>query len=221
MHFFDAAAALLGGPASSVQAMGAARPDGDAAGVTDLVVATAAYSGGALATFAHGFSHPSRAERQLMRIDFGTAEARVHGWIPVIAELDVWTDDSGVELALQLPDRLDELLGVPGLRLTGIEKVDVSVTRDAAPAAARGRGHDRVLPHHVSITVDLGGAEAKQHVYAESVRAAMHDFASCISGGGRPVADVDSGWAAVATAVAGTEAMRTRTTVAVPQLSTS
>jgi len=221
VHFFDAAAALLNSAAATVQAMGATRPDGDAAGVKDLVVATAAHAGGALATFAHGFNHPDRCERQLLHIDFGTAEARVDGWIPIAAELDVWTGDAGVELALQLPNRVGQLLGVPGYRPTGTEKVDVSVTRDAAPAAARGRGHDRVLPHHVSITVDIGGAKAKQHVYAESVRAAMHDLAQCISSDGRPVADLESGWAAVATAVAGTEAMRTGRTVQVPQLSNS
>jgi predicted dehydrogenase len=221
VHFFDAAAALVGGPAQRIQAMGAVRPHGDAAGVTDLVVATAAHSDGALATFAHGFSHPHRCERQLMRLDFGTAEARLYGWIPVTAELDMWTDDAGVAAARRLPERAADLLAVPGYRLTGAERVEVAVSANAAPAAARGRGRTRTVPHHVSVRVDLGGAAAKQRVYAESVRAAMSDLAGCVTGGGVPVAGVDSGWAAVATALAGEEAIRTGATAEIGLISVS
>jgi predicted dehydrogenase len=219
VHFFDAAAALLGGPALRVQAMGAVRPHGDAAGVIDLAVATAAYPDGALATFAHGFSHPRRCERQLMRIDFGTAEARVHGWIPVSAELDLWTDDAGAAAARQLPARGADLLAVPGYRLTGGERISVNVATDAAPTAARGRGHDHHLPHHVAIQVDLGGAAAKQRVYAESIRAAVADLATCVTHGGPPVATGDSGWASVATACAADQSIHTGTTVQIAQIS--
>jgi predicted dehydrogenase len=215
VHFFDAACALLGGPALRVQAMGAVRPNGDAAGVTDLVVATAAYSGGALATFAHGFSHPRRCERQLMRLDFGTAEARVYGWIPVTAELDLWTDDAGAAAVTEVSED-GALFAVPGYRPTADEHITVKVTTDAGSAPARGRGRDRRLPHHVSVVADLGGAAAKQRVYAESVRAAMADLANCAIDGGCPVANVDCGWASVATACAGEESMSTGKTVDIP-----
>ncbi len=213
VHFFDAAAALLGGPALRVQAMGAVRTHGDAAGVTDLAVATAVYPGGALATFAHGFSHPRRCERQLLRLDFGTAEARVYGWIPVTAEVDIWTDDAGLAAVRRLPEDCADRLAVAGYRLTGDEQITVDVATDARSAAARGRGHHRDLPHHVSMSANLGGAVAKQRVYAESVRAAVTDLAKCATEGGSPVANVDCGWVSVATACAAEESMRTGMTV--------
>jgi predicted dehydrogenase len=220
VHFFDAASALLGGPPLRVQAMGAVRPDGDAAGATDLAVATAAYPCGALATFAHGFSHPRRCERQLLRVDLGTAEARLSGWIPVSVALDMWTDDTGVTALRRLANERSDALALPGFRLTGDERITVRVATDAGPPAARGRGRDRVLPHHVSMDVDLGGAAAKQRVYAESVRAAVTDLARCAAGSGTPVADVDCGWASVATACAAEQSMHTATTVAIPMSET-
>ena len=40
-----------------------------------------------MATHTHSFTHAHRAERQLMRLDYGFAEARVTGWIPVLLAL--------------------------------------------------------------------------------------------------------------------------------------
>lgn len=67
VHFFDAAAMLLATPPCRVQAISGRRPDGR----TDSVVCTVEHDEGVLASYAHGFSHPHRAERQLMRLDFG------------------------------------------------------------------------------------------------------------------------------------------------------
>ena len=115
VHFFDAAAMLIATGARRVQAIASARPDGR----TDRVVCTVAHDGGALATHAHAFTHAHRAERQLMRLDFGLAEARVHGWIPVRADIDAWVDDRGAAGFAALPGRLAELLEVPGVRPSG------------------------------------------------------------------------------------------------------
>ncbi len=78
MHFFDAAHLLAGTLPEAVQAMSAAREDG----TVDLVSATTRHPGGLLAGFTHGFSHADRCERQLMRLDHGTAEVRVDGLDP-------------------------------------------------------------------------------------------------------------------------------------------
>ncbi|MGN9779695.1 Gfo/Idh/MocA family protein [Micromonospora sp. H33] len=210
VHFFDAADALVGSIPQSVQGMLGHRPGSD---LVDLAVATTRYPDGAVATFAHGFSHAHRCERQLLRIDFGTAEARVAGWIPVHATVDLWTDDAGAALVETLPARAGELLAVDGHRLADRAAVEVAVRRHAGPAHARDRGHERWLPHHCRITVDLGGEAAKPYVYAESVRAAMHDLVRCVRTGHRPAAGVTEGATAVTVAAAARRAAREEHTV--------
>ncbi len=180
VHFFDAAAMLIGAPARRVQAIGTTRADGR----TDTVVCTVAHAGGALATHAHGFSHAHRAERQLMRLDYGLAEARVHGWIPLRAELDIWTDR--VDAFERIADDGGDLLAVPGIPASGHERVDVRVERDVAPADTRARGVPRRAPHHVTVRIDLGGPERKQAVYRDSVAAALLDLARCAQTGSDP-----------------------------------
>lgn len=210
VHFFDAVNALIGAPPEAVQGMVGRRPGTD---LVDLAVATTQHPDGALATFAHGFSHAHRCERQLMRIDFGVAEARISGWIPVHAALDLWTDDSGAALVQGLPARAGELLVVDGHRLASRATIEVTVQRNAGPEAARERGREHRLPHHCRVTIDLGGEAAKQHVYAESVRAAMVDFVRCIRTGERPAAGVAEGAAAVSVAVAARRSAREDRTI--------
>jgi predicted dehydrogenase len=210
VHFFDAAHALIGSLPEAVQAMVGPRPGG---AMVDLAVATTRHSGGVLATFAHGFSHAHRCERQLMRIDFGAAESRITGWIPVHAAIDVWTDDEGAALADRLPGHTRELLAVAGHRLDDQARVEVAVERDAGPERARARGLTRHLPHRARISIDLGGEAAKQRVYAESVRAAMADLVRCARTGARPVAGPDEGRAAVVVAAAARRSARQERTV--------
>jgi len=199
VHFFDAASLLLSAPARSVQAIGRTRPDGP----TDTVACTVAHADGALARYAHGFSHAHRAERQLLRLDCGLAEVRVHGWIPLRADLDLWTDR---------PDEVEqldaaELFEMPGFRLSGTEELAVRVTRDAAAASARARGVEHRAPHHVTVRLDLGWPERKQQVYAECARAALHDFARSARTGATPRAGIDAGLRAVELAAAATRAL--------------
>lgn len=201
VHFFDAAAMLIGSRAEEVQAMSSARPDGR----TDLVVCTVAHAGGALATHAHGFSHALRAERQLMRVDYGLAEARIHGWIPLRAEVRLWTDR--VEAFEQLRGRAAELLAVPGVRPCATDDVTITIERDAAPPATIARGVPRTAPHRVDLHIDLGFPGAKDRVYRESVRAALLDLATCARTGALPRADIAAGSAAVHVASAGTRAL--------------
>jgi predicted dehydrogenase len=202
VHFFDAAHLLMGSVPDAVQAMTARRPGSD---LVDLAVATTRHPGGALATFAHSFTHSHRCERQVMRLDFGAAEARISGWIPVHALLDVWTHDTGVAEVEGLPDRAADLLHVDGHRLDGRAAIRVSVRRHAGPAAARGRGLALTIPHRACVEIDLGGEPAKPRVYAESVRAAMADLARCASSGAAPAAGSVEGWASVVVAAAARE----------------
>jgi predicted dehydrogenase len=197
VHFFDAATMLLGRPATAVQAVAAHRQDGR----VDLVSANVLHGPDVLATHTHGFTHAHRCERQLMRIDYGTAEARVEGWIPVHAVLDLWTDDAGVDRAQRLPA---DLMNVDGFRLPATTAIEIEVARNAGDPFARGRGAELLIPHHVLLTLTLGGAAAKPVAYAESVRAAMADLVRSVRTGSRPFSGVDEGAAAVAQALAAT-----------------
>lgn len=195
VHFFDAAAMLIQAPAHQVQAIGARRPDGR----TDTVVCTVVHTSGAMASHAHAFTHPHRAERQLMRLDYGAAEARVHGWIPLHADLDAWTDEPAADAFEQLPDRIAQLLDVPGVRPTGQEQITVTIDRDAAPGTAH--------PHHVIVHIRLDGPDGKERVYRECVRAALLDLAICARTGATPRADFNAARAAVHVAAAGSRAL--------------
>ena len=73
-------------------------------------------------------------------------------------------------------------------------------------------------PHHVTARIELGGADAKQRVYAESVRAALLDLAHCARTGQRPRADVACAHAAVLVAAAGSRALRDGRTHHLPAL---
>jgi predicted dehydrogenase len=212
VHFFDAATLLLGCAADSVAAVSARRPGGP----VDMVSATCTHGEGVLSTHTHSFTHAHRCERQLMRIDHGAAEVRVEGWIPVEAVVDAWTDDAGLRAAEELPGRAAELLAVDGYRLDQRCGVDVSVRRHAGEGAARGRGSQLHLPHHVRVTLTLGGPEAKPVAYAESVRAALSDLTTCIRTGASPFSGVREGAAAVAVAAAATRSASEQCHVSVP-----
>ncbi len=189
-------------------AIGGRRPDGR----TDTVVCTVEHVDGALASHAHGFSHSRRAERQLMRLDFGLAEARVHGWIPLRADLDVWADDDVADSYAQLPVRAAEMLGVPGARPSGYERISVIVERDAAPAVTHARDIAYRAPHRVTACLEVSGPNAKDRVYRESVRAALRDLATSARTGSTPRANITAGHAAVRLAAAATAALHDGTT---------
>ncbi len=201
VHFFDAAAMLVGRPVTSVQASAARRTG---TGLVDLVSATVHHGPDVLATHTHSFTHAHRCERQLMRLDYGAAEARVDGWIPIDAVVDLWTDDAGVATCEAL--RVEELLALDGFRPLAGTGITVDVRRDASTGTARGRGMDLRVPHRVRITMTLGGPTAKAAVYAESVRTAMTDLVRCARTGERPRSGIAEGAAATTVALAATRA---------------
>jgi predicted dehydrogenase len=199
VHFFDAAAMLIGRPATAVTATSARRTTD---GPVDLVSATVSHGPDVLATHTHGFSHADRCERQLMRLDHGNAEVRVEGWIPVQAVVDAWTNDAGVRLAEALPGEAPNGLTVM-----------TEVARDAGEPHARGRGRALAVPHHVRMQLTLGGHAAKAEVYAASVRAAVADLVRCASTGDSPLSNGRTAAAAVAVAEAATTSAATGRTL--------
>jgi hypothetical protein len=100
-----------------------------------------------------------------MRLDHGTAEVRIEGWIPVHAVIDAWTDAAGADMVEGLPSRAAELLHVDGFRLGAGGAVSATVDRDAnSSSQARGRGAQLTIPYHARIELTLGGAPAKGEV---------------------------------------------------------
>ncbi|QGN57251.1 Gfo/Idh/MocA family protein [Nostocoides sp. HKS02] len=214
VHFFDAAAMLIGQPATAVQATAARRSDG---GPVDLVSATVRHGERVLATHTHSFTHAHRCERQHLRLDHGAAEVRVDGWIPIDAAIDAWTDEDGARFVEHLPSRVAEVMQVDGYRLDTQARITARVHRDAAGSPyARGRGLPLDIPHHVRVQLTLGGPSAKAKVYAESVRAAMADLVSAVTTGTTPYSSVREGAAAVAVAAAATQASHDGRSVAIP-----
>lgn len=203
VHFFDVARVLVGSPERVVQAMQHERPDGR----VDTVVATVRHENGALATHAHGFSHDNLTERQLMRVDFGPAEARLVGWIPLGLSLDAWVDDEVLDALAEIAQHPERWLAVPGFQAGPNQGAELWVDRDAAPEGLHTHDVDLPYKHHVGLYVALGQPQDKQQVYSSSVRAALVDFVNCVRTGGVPRAGVAEGIATVSVASAATRAL--------------
>lgn len=203
VHFFDAATMFIDEPATHVVATSARRNGWPS---PDLVTATVTH-GDCLATHTHSFTHAHRAERQLMRIDYGCAEASIRGWIPVEATIDIFTDDTGLE-------RLFATIQDPGF-LAADERwlaptVELRLDRHAEAAEARGRGATFSASRHLRLTLSLGGEQAKPAAYAASVADAARDLHGCRTNPGqRPRSGPGTAATAVRTAYAASESDRT------------
>jgi predicted dehydrogenase len=197
VHFFDAAAWLLGSQPERVQALEAARPDGR----VDTVLASAAHPGGATASYAHSFARPDRAESQWTTLDWGElASGRLYGWIPVELELDIRTDGAGLAAVQALASDQRAALAVPGYRPSGAERITVELA---------SRGQPGRWDLHLRAT--LGGQAAKPRVYRESVRAGLADLVGAITTGTPPAVTPAHAWTSLATALATQESATTGT----------
>jgi predicted dehydrogenase len=214
VHFFDAAAWLLGSHPLEVQALEVAR---GGEGPVDTAIATALHPGGATATYTHVFARPEPAEYQETMLDWGFARAVVSGWIPVELQLEAWTDPDGAALLLDLDGRADELLEVPGFRRSSKEQIAVEVVQAyGKPPPWRGGGETRPVSHRMRLRATLGGAAAKQHVYRESVRAGIADLLAAVRTDREPLLTARDAWESLATAVAARQAAASGRQVAPP-----
>jgi predicted dehydrogenase len=199
VHFFDAAAWLLGSQPERVQALEAARPDGR----VDTVLVAAGHPGGATASYAHSFARPERAESQWTTLDWGElADSRLYGWIPVELELDLRTDGAGLTAVQALTTNQQAALAVPGYRPSGGERITLELASRGQP----GRWDLR-------LRATLGGQAAKARVYRESVRAGLADLLGAVAGGTAPAVSPADAWTSLATALAAQESAATGATV--------
>ncbi|MHB1430877.1 MAG: Gfo/Idh/MocA family protein [Streptosporangiaceae bacterium] len=201
VHFYDACAWLMGSGPEAVQAMEASRPGG----LVDTVVCTSRHPGGATATFFHAFTHASRGEHQLMRLDWGLAEARLDGWIPLTLRLEAWTGEHGRAYLEAVPRDPGRYLAVPGYRPSGREAIDVRLMESAGPPVVRARGREGLARYRVALTARLGPETDKSRVYRESVRAGLADLVEAARSGRPPAVGAEAGWQSVAVATAAQE----------------
>ena len=195
VHFFDAAAWLLGSQPERVQALEATRPDGR----VDTVLAAAGHPGGATASYAHSFARPDRSESVWTTLDWGeAASGRLYGWIPVELELDVRTDGPGLAAAQALTTDQRAALAVPGYRPSGAERITLELASRGQP----GRWDLR-------LRATLGGQAAKPRVYRESVRAGLADLLAAVTTGDLPAVTPADAWTSLATALAVQESAAT------------
>jgi predicted dehydrogenase len=188
VHFFDAAAWLLGSQPERVQALEAARPDGR----VDTVLVAAGHPGGATASYAHSFGRPDRAESVWVTLDWGeAASGRLYGWLPVELELDIRTDGAGLTAVQALATDQRAALAVGGYRPSGAERITLELA---------GRGQPGRWDLHLRAT--LGGSAARPRAYRECVRAGLADLLATITTGGSPTVPPSDAWTSLATALA-------------------
>jgi predicted dehydrogenase len=199
VHFFDAAAWLLGSQPELVQALEATRPDGR----VDTFLAMARHPGGATASYAHSFARPDRAESQWTTLDWGeAASGRLYGWIPVELELDLRTDGAGLTAVQALATNQQAALAVPGYRPSGGERITLELASRSQP----GRWD-------LHLRATLGGQAAKPRACRESVRAGLSDLLDAITTGTTPAVIPADAWTSLATALAAQQSATTGTAI--------
>ena len=98
VHFFD----LLAGWFGEGRVVAAQRSLRDRSGLEDQVNCTVRYPDGGLATFYHGFTQQSSAERQSLRLGFERGDLLLEDWIPTSLRLRGIVDTSGASALRRL-----------------------------------------------------------------------------------------------------------------------
>ncbi len=154
VHFFDLFAGWLG-EGEVVAAQRVLRPG---SGVEDQVQCTVRYASGPLVNFHHGFTQPSRLDRQEFRLLFEHGELTLEEWVPVRARIRAAVDEAQTRTLLEL---------FPGSRL------DVLKTFGGRDRAARGRFKDLDIYQEIDLHHGLG--DEKMRRYSELLRALFAD----------------------------------------------
>jgi len=154
VHFFDLFAGWLG--PGRVEAAQACRRPGTS--IEDQVQCTVRYRDDVLVNFYHGFTQPSRMDRQEMRLLFERGDVKLEEWVPVRATIHALVDEADTRALCEL---------FPGARL------DVTAWYSGKDRACRGRHK----PFDVYQMVELayGLPDNKMHRYGELLRSLFAD----------------------------------------------
>ena len=154
VHFFDLFEGWLG-PGQVVSAQRGLRPG---SGVEEQVQCTVRYGSGALVNFYHGFTQPSRLDRQEFRLLFEHGDITLEEWVPVRARIRAAVNEEQTRGLLEL---------FPGARL------DVLKTSGGDNRAARARFKELDISQEIELTYGLG--DEKMRRYCELLRALFTD----------------------------------------------
>jgi len=154
VHFFDLFEGWLGA-GEVVAAQRVLRPG---SGIEEQVQCTVRYGNGALVNFHHGFTQPSRLDRQEFRLLFEHGELTLEEWVPVRARIRAAVNEEQTRALMKI---------FPGSRL------DVLKTYGGRDRAARGRFKDIDISQQIELHHAL--CDDKQRRYCELLRALFND----------------------------------------------
>lgn len=154
VHFFDLFEGWLGA-GEVVAAQRSLRPG---YGVEDMVQCTVRHASGPLVNFHHGFTQPSRLDRQEFRLVFERGDITLEEWVPVRAHLRAVVNEEQTRTLMEL---------FPGSRL------DVIKTWGGTDRIARGRFKKLDIAQQIELHHDPGGDKMRR--YCELLRALFTD----------------------------------------------
>jgi len=149
VHFFDLFEGWLGA-GEVVAAQRVLRPG---YGIEEQVQCAVRYESGPLVNFYHGFTQPSRLDRQEFRLLFEHGEVMLEEWVPIRARIRAAVNEEQTRALMDL---------FPGSRL------DVLATYGGESRSARGRFKELDLFQRVEIHHAFG--DDKQRRYCELLR---------------------------------------------------
>jgi len=154
VHFFDLFEGWLG-PGKVVAAQRTLRPGTD---LEEQVNCTVCYPGGALVNFYHGFTQPSRFDRQELRLVFERGDVMLEEWVPVRARIHAVADEASTRALTGL---------FPGALL---DVIHLYKGRER-----RAHGRHKGLDIYQMIEIRYGPGEEKMPHYGELLRAMLSD----------------------------------------------
>lgn len=153
VHFFDMFAGWLG-KGEVVSAQRTLRESG----IEEQVQCTVRYDSGPLVNFYHGFTQPSRLDRQEFRLLFERGDITLDEWVPIRAHLRAAVNEEQTRALMDL---------FPGARL------DVIKSFGGNDRVARGRHQTLDISQQVELHYGLGHDKGVR--YGEMLRALMED----------------------------------------------
>jgi predicted dehydrogenase len=154
VHFFD----LFEGWLGSGEVVAAQRVLRPGSGIEEQVQCTVRYDSGPLVNFHHGFTQPSRLDRQEFRLLFEHGELTLEEWVPVRARIRAAVNEEQTRTLLEL---------FPASRL------DILKTFGGNERTARGRFKNLDISQQIELHHALG--DDKMRRYCELLRALFVD----------------------------------------------
>jgi predicted dehydrogenase len=154
VHFFDMFAGWLG-KGVVISAQRTRRPGGD---IEEQVNCTVRYPNGALVNFYHGFTQPSRLDRQEVRLLFERGDITLEEWVPTHGRILAAVDETSTRQLVEL---------FPNAKL------DITNVYAGEQRAAFGR--HKKLDLYQKVQISFGAGTDKMIRYGELLRSVFRD----------------------------------------------